>query len=70
MSKRIEKCLRKALLLNGKMSDELFEFELEENIGDWIQSIHEDKNQFVFVMTENNGDVHGIDNQQRRGICK
>jgi uridine kinase len=57
MKSNIENELRKVLLLNGKMSYNLFEYELEENINYWKKSLKKDKNEFLFVMTENNGDV-------------
>ena len=57
MTSKIENALRKALLLNGEMSDELFEYELEENVDYWKKNMEKDKDEFLFVVTENNGDV-------------
>ena len=57
MESKIERELRKALLKNGEMSDELFEYELEEHIDYWKKSLKGDKDEFLFVVTENNGDV-------------
>jgi len=54
---RIENALQKALLLNGEMSDELYEYELEEHLDYWKQNMEKDKDVFLFVVTENNGDV-------------
>jgi len=54
---RIENALRKALLLNGEMSDGLFEYELEEHIDYWKKNMTKDKDEFLFVVTENNGNV-------------
>ena len=53
----IENALRKALLLNGKMSDGLFEYELEEHVEYWKENMKRDKDEFLFVVTENNGYV-------------
>ena len=57
MESKIENELRKALLLNGEMSYNLFEYELEEHIDYWKKSLKKDKDEFLFVVTENNGDV-------------
>ena len=57
MISRIENALRKALLLNGEMSDGLFEYELEEHVDFWKTNMKKDKDEFLFVVTENNGDV-------------
>jgi DNA-dependent RNA polymerase auxiliary subunit epsilon len=57
MKSRIEKALRNALLMNGKMSFELFKFELEVHIDYWKKNMKKGKDEFLFVVTENNGDV-------------
>jgi hypothetical protein len=57
MKSKIENELRKALLLSGEMSYDLFEYELEEHIDYWKKSLKKDKDEFLFVVTENNGDV-------------
>jgi hypothetical protein len=57
MKSKIESELRKALLMSGEMSDGLFEYELEEHIDYWKKSLKKDKDEFLFVVTENNGDV-------------
>ena len=57
MMYRIENALRKALLLNGEMSDGLFRYELEEHVDFWKKYMKKDKDEFLFVVTENNGDV-------------
>jgi len=49
--------LRKALLENGKMAQALYEYELEENLDYWYKGLIRDKEDFVFVVTENTGDV-------------
>lgn len=54
---RIENVLRKALLLNGELSQGLFEYELEEHIEYWKNSLKKDKDEYLFVVTENNGVV-------------
>ncbi len=58
MSKRlIEKRLRKALLQDGKMEQALYEFELEEHLEYWYQGLQDDRDEFVFAVTERSGDV-------------
>lgn len=57
MSKRIENILYKALLLNGEMKHALYEYELEEHLEYWEKGLIKDKDEFVFVVTENKGDV-------------
>ncbi|OWY68062.1 hypothetical protein B7486_28185 [cyanobacterium TDX16] len=51
--KRIENLLRKALLHNGKMEYGLYEYELEEHIDYWYKGLKADRDEFVFVVTEN-----------------
>ena len=57
MKSQIESELRKALLMYGKMSAELFAYELEEHIDYWKKSLKKDKDEFLLVVTQNNGDV-------------
>ncbi|MDJ0719252.1 MAG: hypothetical protein QNJ54_34345 [Prochloraceae cyanobacterium] len=68
--KRIEKKLRKALLENGKMSAELYEYELEENIETWYKELKSDRNEYVFVVTENSGEVAMVLITQYKKIYK
>lgn len=55
--KSIEYSLRKALLDNGKMVRALYEYELEEHVNEFIESKKQDRNKYLFAVTENNGDV-------------
>jgi hypothetical protein len=57
MSKKIESLLRKALLEDGKMEYSLYEHELEEHIDYWYDGLKTDRDDFVFVVTENSGHV-------------
>ena len=57
MSKRIKNILHKALLLNGKMEHALYEYELKEHLDYWKKGLVKDDDEFVFVVTENKGDV-------------
>ena len=57
MSKRIKNILYKALLLNGKMEYALYEWELKEHIDYWKRGMKKDNEEFVFVVTEKNGDA-------------
>jgi len=55
--RRIERLLREALLRGGKMELALYEYELEEHIEYWYEGLKADRDEFVFVVTENSGDV-------------
>ncbi len=57
MKTKIENSLLKALLLDGEMQYGLYEYELVEHIAYWKESLKKDKDDFVFVVTVNNGDV-------------
>lgn len=54
---KIENSLLKALLLEGTMEYELYKHELEEHITYWKDGLEKDDEDFVFVVTVNNGDV-------------
>ena len=47
--------LREALLFDGKMFQSLYEHEMQEHIAYWTEGMRQDKDDFVFVVTENNG---------------
>jgi hypothetical protein len=47
--------LDKALLLDGEMFESLYEHEMQEHIAYWTEGMKADKDDFVFVVTENNG---------------
>lgn len=49
--------LHKALLEDGEMNRSLYEYDMEEHIAFWAEGMKKDKNDFVFVMNENNGYV-------------
>lgn len=51
----IQQVLHKALLLDGEMFDSLYEHEMQEHVAYWTEGMKKDKNDFVFVVTENNG---------------
>lgn len=51
----IQQVLHKALLLNGEMFESLYEHEMQEHVAYWTEEMKKDKNDFVFVVTENNG---------------
>ena len=57
MKTEIENSLLKALLLDGAMEYRVYEFELKEHIAYWKEGLKKDKEDFVFVVTVNNGDV-------------
>jgi hypothetical protein len=55
--REIERLLKQALLQGGKMEYALYEYELEEHIENWYAGLIADGEEFVFVATENSGDV-------------
>lgn len=55
--KIIEKNLRNALLEEGSLVNALFEYELAEHIKEYIQSKHEDGDEYFFAITEHSNDV-------------
>ena len=55
--KKIANLLRKTLLQGGKMEHALYEHELEEHIDYWYEGLKTDRDEFVFAVTENSGDV-------------
>ncbi|AMR26958.1 hypothetical protein A0257_07445 [Hymenobacter psoromatis] len=57
MKKAIQARLHKALTANGGMSHALYEYELKEHIAYWKAGMIRDKDEFLFVVTENRGDV-------------
>ena len=56
-AKKIEKLLTQALLDEGKMEYALYEYELLEMIDDLKLSMNQDKDDYIFSVTENNGYV-------------
>jgi hypothetical protein len=54
---KITKLLKKALLENGDMAHALYEHELKEHIDYWHKGLKRDREDVVFVVTENTGDV-------------
>lgn len=49
--------LQKALLDGGKMNIALYEYELEEHFHTWYKELIADREDYVFVVTENSGHV-------------
>lgn len=56
-ARKIEKLLRQALLHDGEMRHELYEYELAEVVDELKQSLVEDNDDYIFAVTENTGDV-------------
>ena len=56
-AKRIEKLLKQALIHDGEMKHELYEYELEEHLYEWKLSMAKDKDDYIFAVTENSGHV-------------
>ncbi len=74
-----EKYLVRALLDDGAMSKSLFEYELQEQIGEFLKSKQEDNDDFFFAITEHDNHVamlliDGDDkvhvNEQARAVLK
>jgi hypothetical protein len=57
MKRTIQNGLRKALVANADMSYALYKYELEEHINYWKAGMRRDGDEFLFVVTENRGDV-------------
>lgn len=55
--KSTKKWLEQVLLHDGEMRRELYEFELEEMLDNLKSSMAEDRDDFIFAVTENRGDV-------------
>ena len=55
--KSIKKLLEQALLHGGEMQHELYEFELEEMLDELRSSMSQDRDDYIFAVTENRGDV-------------
>ncbi len=53
----IRQRLEEALLRNGPMRDELYAFELEGLLDHLKASMAQDRDEYIFAVTENNGDV-------------
>src|SRR5262249_18313860 len=56
-TKKTEKSLEQALLQDGEMQKALYEYELEELLDDLRSSLAEDNDDYIFAVTENDGDV-------------
>jgi hypothetical protein len=59
MIKDIKKTLETALLNNGNMAQDLYEYELEELLDELIASLIEDEDDFLFAVTTHKNDLTG-----------
>ncbi len=55
--KDITRLLERALLRDGDMQHELYKYELEEILDDLRSSMVQDKDDYIFAVTENSGHV-------------
>lgn len=55
--KNITRLLEQALLRDGNMHHELYQYELEEILDDLKSSMMHDKDDYIFAVTENSGHV-------------
>jgi len=58
-TKDLKKVLENALLKEGKMEYSLYEYELEELLDDFKESLLEDNDDFLFAITTHKNDVTG-----------
>ena len=56
-AKKIAKLLEQALIHDGEMQYALYEYELEELLDELRSSMAKDKDDYIFAVTENSGDV-------------
>ena len=56
-AKRIERLLKQALIQDGAMQYELYRYELEDLLDEWKSSMTQDKDDFIFAVTENSSHV-------------
>ena len=56
-AKNIEKLLKQALIHDGEMQYELYEYELEELLDELKLSLAKDNDDYIFAVTENSGHV-------------
>ncbi len=66
--REISNALRKALLKDGEMELSLYKSKLEEHVDEWYEGLKEDSENFVFVVTENSGDVAMIMIDQNKTV--
>ena len=57
MRRAIQNRLWKALVDNADMSHALYKYELEEHLDYWKAGMRRDGDEFLFVVTENRGEV-------------
>ncbi len=55
--KKIERLLKRALIHDGGMAYALYEYELADHLDDLRASMAHDKDDYIFAVTENRGDV-------------
>lgn len=55
--KSTKRLLEQALLHGGEMQHGLYQYELEELLGELKSSMAKDKDDYIFAVTENGGDV-------------
>jgi hypothetical protein len=55
--KQIRQTLERALLHNGELREELYEYDLEQHIDYWKQSMIRDQDEFLFVAAVHTNDV-------------
>ena len=56
-AKKIKKLLERALSASGKMAYALYEHELAEVVDDLKLSLKRDRDDYIFTVTENTGDI-------------
>ena len=66
--REIANALRKALLKDGDMELSLYKSKLEEHVDEWYEGLKDDCESFVFVVTENSGDIAMIMIDQNKTV--
>lgn len=56
-AKKIENLLKQALIHDGEMQYELYEYELKELLDELRSSMAKDQDEYIFAVTENSGHV-------------
>lgn len=56
-ARKIEKVLRRVLIQGGEMKNSLYEYELKNLLDELKASMLQDKDNFIFAITENSGHV-------------
>ena len=68
-TREISSALRKVFLKGATMSLSLYQEKLAENIDKWYEELKQDRENFVYVVTEKDGDVAMVIIDEAKNIC-